>query len=57
MVTDDIRRLIIDHANSQKITDAAKSQGMRPLSESALAKVREGICSLEEELSATLAGS
>ena len=54
VVTEEKRRLIVERAESQKIMDVARKNGMLTLGESALVKVREGITSLEEALSATM---
>ncbi|NQU18568.1 type II/IV secretion system protein, partial [bacterium] len=54
IVSDAIRNLILERTNSQEITEVARANGMRTLTESALAAVKQGITSLEEALSATL---
>ena len=54
LLNDEIRNLIIEKANSHKITEVAKANGMRTLTDSALLAVKQGITSLEEALSATL---
>lgn len=55
LVNDKIRELITtEKVNSQKIREMARANGMLTLSESAIEKVKEGITSLEEALSATL---
>lgn len=55
VINDEIRRLIIEKSGAMEMTKVARSQGMLTLAESALAKVREGVTSLEEALSASLA--
>ena len=55
VINDEIRRLIIEKSGATKMMDVARAQGMYTLTESALAKVREGTTSLEEALSASLA--
>jgi len=54
IVNDEIRRLIVEKAESQKIMDIARKNGMLTLADSALEKVRDGLTSLEEALSATI---
>jgi type IV pilus assembly protein PilB len=54
-VNDVIRGLIAENATFQKIKEVAHANGMTTLAESAIIKVRQGITSLEEALSATLA--
>ena len=47
-VTDTIRSLIVRHATTAEMTQAAIAEGMRPLREDGLAKVRAGETSLAE---------
>jgi len=54
LVTDDIRKLIAEEADSHKIKELAHSQGMLTLTEAAIEKAKEGVTSLEEALSSTL---
>ncbi|MBU4346469.1 MAG: Flp pilus assembly complex ATPase component TadA [Candidatus Omnitrophica bacterium] len=56
IVNDQIKELIIQSASFQKIREVAKAGGMKMLYESAIKKVEDGIASLEEALSITLAG-
>lgn len=53
-VDDEIRSHIVAGVNAQQIRDAARKRGMITLYESGLKKVKEGITSLEEALSATI---
>lgn len=53
-VDDEIRSRIVAGVNSQQIRDVARKQGMTTLYESGIKKVKEGITSLEEALSATI---
>lgn len=53
-VDDEIRSHIVAGVNAQQIRDAARKRGMTTLYESGLKKVKEGITSLEEALSATI---
>ncbi|MFH1692062.1 MAG: ATPase, T2SS/T4P/T4SS family [Candidatus Omnitrophota bacterium] len=53
-VDDEIRSHIVAGVNAQQIRDVARKQGMTTLYESGIKKVREGITSLEEALSATI---
>ncbi|MFC1709252.1 GspE/PulE family protein [Candidatus Omnitrophota bacterium] len=54
LINDDIRNLISENASFQKIKEDAHKQGMVTLIESAVMKVKQGMTSLEEALSATL---
>lgn len=54
VVNEQIRDLISQKAQFQKIRDAAREAGMQTLYESGLKKVEEGITSLEEAISVTL---
>lgn len=49
-----LREMISQRANFQKLKEVARASGMQTLSESAIKKVEEGITSLEEALSVTL---
>ncbi len=51
---DVIRGAIVEGVNSQKIRELGCANGMVTLAESAMLKVREGVTSLEEALSASL---
>lgn len=53
-VDDEIRSHIVAGVNAQQIRDVARKRGMTTLYESGLKKVKEGIISLEEALSATI---
>ncbi len=54
VVDDDIRELIKNGASSEEIKQVAINKGMRSLWKSAVEKVREGVTSIEEAISATL---
>jgi type IV pilus assembly protein PilB len=54
LMNEQLREAISKGASYQKVRTAAKESGMRPLTENALKKVKEGITSLEEALSVTL---
>ena len=47
-MTDTIRSLIVRHATAAEMTRAAIEEGMRPLRDDGLAKVRSGETSLAE---------
>ncbi len=47
-VTDAMGKLIMENGNAIQIRDLAKSEGLQDLRASGLAKVKEGITSLEE---------
>ena len=51
VVNEDIRGMILRRATSTEIMDAAVKNGMETLLDSGIAKVRQGITSLEEVLS------
>lgn len=53
-VDDEVRTHIVAGVNAQQIRDVARKQGMTTLYESGIKKVKEGITSLEEALSATI---
>jgi len=53
-ISDPIRNLIVEKADSHKIKEAARSNGMHTLTENALAAVKQGMTSLEEALSIML---
>jgi type II secretory ATPase GspE/PulE/Tfp pilus assembly ATPase PilB-like protein len=51
MVTnDEIRRLVLERASSDKIRQEAVARGMQILRESGMQKVKEGITTIEEVL-------
>ncbi len=54
-MTDDIRKLVIDRANSRELSRVAIGQGMRTLRMVALERAREGISTLEQVLLLTSA--
>ena len=47
-VTDAMGKLIMENGNAIQIRDLAKSEGLQDLRASGLAKVKQGITSLEE---------
>ena len=53
MVDEDIRTLILQNANSATIREVAVKKGMLTLREAGIARVREGITSIEEVLRVT----
>ncbi len=50
VVTDEIRRLILDRAPAREIAEVAKKQGMVTMLEDAVSKVLQGITSMQEAL-------
>jgi type IV pilus assembly protein PilB len=50
IVTEEIERLAVERAPTDQIAKTALTQGMRPLREDGLAKVRSGVTSIEEIL-------
>jgi general secretion pathway protein E len=56
VMSDTIRRLIMRHAESGDIFDAAREEGMRPMYEDGLAKCVAGITTVEEVLRVTQEG-
>lgn len=50
---DHVRRLVLDHAPSGAIRDAACERGMRTLRQDGWAKVQEGLTTIEEVVRAT----
>jgi len=52
---EEIRKLILDHASSDVIRDAARRAGMRTLAEDGWRLVRQGLTTVEEVLSVTTA--
>jgi type IV pilus assembly protein PilB len=54
-ITDEIRRLVINRANSREVSKTAIGQGMRTLRMAALDRAREGISTLEQVLLSTAA--
>ncbi len=54
VVDDEIRKLIAKNTDSQKIKEVAISRGMTTLWQAAIKRVREGLTSIEEAISATL---
>jgi len=53
MVTDEIRKLILEHADASSLANAAMQQGMRTMYQDGLQKVAQGMTSLEEILRVT----
>ena len=53
LVTDEIRKLILEHADASALAEAAMQQGMRTMYQDGLQKVAQGITSLEEILRVT----
>jgi general secretion pathway protein E len=53
VVDDDIRALVIAHADSGKVKKAAQKKGMRLLREDGIRKVFDGITTIEELMRAT----
>ena len=53
VITDEIRKLILDHADATTLENAALQQGMRTMYQDGLRKVSQGITSLEEILRVT----
>ena len=53
MVTDEIRKLILEHADASSLTNAAMQQGMRTMYQDGLQKVVQGVTSLDEILRVT----
>ena len=54
-VTDQIRKLVIAHANSSDLSKVAIGEGMRTLRMVALERARDGISTLEQVLVLTSA--
>jgi type IV pilus assembly protein PilB len=54
-ITEEIRDLILRNAPTAEIRDVAVNQGMKTLRQSGLAKVVEGVTTLDEVLRVTLA--
>ena len=54
-ITDEIRKLVINRANSREISKTAIGQGMRTLRMAALDRARQGISTLEQVLLSTAA--
>ncbi|MEM7400717.1 MAG: type II secretion system ATPase GspE [Pseudomonadota bacterium] len=52
-VTDELRKLILEHADASKLEAVAKQQGMQTMYQDGLQKVAQGITSLEEILRVT----
>jgi len=52
-ITDDIQRIILAEGTAMDIAEQAKKEGVRDLRQSGLVKVRIGVTTLEEVLSAT----
>jgi type IV pilus assembly protein PilB len=50
LVTEEIERMTVEHASSDDIAKVARTQGMRPLRYDGLAKVAQGLTSIEEIL-------
>jgi type IV pilus assembly protein PilB len=56
VLTQEIRRLIIDKAQEYKIRDAAHKEGMRTLRENGIKKVLSGVTTIEEIMRVTVGG-
>jgi type IV pilus assembly protein PilB len=52
-ITEPIQRIILAQGTAMDIAEQAKKEGVRDLRQSGLIKVRSGITTLEEVLSAT----
>ncbi len=52
-VTDELRKLILEHADASKLEALAKQQGMRTMYQDGLQKVAQGVTSLDEILRVT----
>jgi type IV pilus assembly protein PilB len=52
-ITEDIQRIILAEGTAMDIAEQAKKEGVRDLRQSGLVKVRAGVTTLEEVLSAT----
>jgi type IV pilus assembly protein PilB len=50
VMTDSVRRLILDGASNEDLRRAARADGMRTLHEAGLEKIRQGITSVAEVL-------
>ncbi len=57
LVTDAIRSLVIERAPADKIRDLAMHEGMRPLDQDGIDKVRAGLTSVEEVARVTGSGT
>jgi general secretion pathway protein E len=53
LINDDIRKLILEHADASTLAAAAMSQGMKTMYQDGLQKVVQGVTSLEEILRVT----
>ena len=53
MMTDPIRRLVMQHATSGEIQDLAVSEGMRTMYQDGLNKCLQGVTTLDEVLRVT----
>lgn len=53
-VNDNIRQLILDHASTQRLREAARAQGMRPLRDSGLIAALDGQTTIDEVLRETM---
>ena len=49
-ISEEIERLVAEHASAEEMGKVARSQGMRTLRQDGLMKVREGLTSIEEIL-------
>jgi type IV pilus assembly protein PilB len=52
-ISEEIQRIILSNGNAMQIAEQAKIEGVRSLRESGLAKVRQGVTSLEEVFAVT----
>ncbi|MBI3820067.1 MAG: Flp pilus assembly complex ATPase component TadA [Planctomycetes bacterium] len=53
-VNDTIRQLMLDHASTQRLREAARAQGMRPLRDSGLIAALDGMTTIDEVLRETM---
>lgn len=54
IVTDEMRKMIVERASRDDIAAAARKQGMKTLREAGIAKAKKGLTSLEEVVEATM---
>ena len=52
-ISEEIQRIILNHGNAMDIAKQASIEGVRSLRESGLAKVKQGITSMDEVLGCT----
>jgi general secretion pathway protein E len=56
VMTDELRRLVMQHAGMGEIEEAARASGMRTMYEDGLIKAMQGITTIEEVLRVTQEG-